>query len=743
MATSKERLQAEITVKDKATASLKNIQNSIIGIGAAYMSLNLVKDVVVDSIKEFAKYEANIESIKKVAKTTGRDTEEVFSMMQSQLGGLASKTAIAETALKGLTTTLDVKQIGEMTSAIRDASVAMGEDFNVQLPLIIKAIKQLNPAILDNIGVTVRLDQVNKKIRDGYYGAGTAINEYTQQNAIFQEIMKQTAQYQGLEAQLMDTTQGKIQKLSASYSDLKVSIGEMLAAPAAETLTQLAKAADVLAAALDSLSSKDVAGEINIINSGMNELKQSAFLAGSTVEWLGIKIEQMWAAFTLQFDEFRRLGKKAEDQMTAAGLRALGFQQDVTTGIISVAETENKASQQSASNADTTRKAWELSYKFQGEYADDYFKGIRALSDESAAASIDLEIATRDRLTSIISDDYARRAEMAKNHFTDTQARYQEQLDNRLITLEEFKAAESALEQEYTAALDEIEAERLEEQRARYEEQYGFLYDTATTGLQDISNNLIDHTTAWDQCFTNTMRNMAKSITNTLVKRAVDAIKTYIFETIIMQGVDKVTNKNKKTELAMTGAVTGAKIVETTATASLATASGVLSGAMVAEAAVVKTLTAGYISLASAKAAASLGTAVPAILAAAATVQGTLSATLLTGLGFDDPQNDAAFYRWGQDAVSAFNKGFASGLSGPGFGQMVTSNMGYQSPTRQLQSQGDIYITVNVEGSVTSEDFIDGELLPAIDQAIGDGRTHISRVDDYITVAKTPTRHTA
>jgi hypothetical protein len=165
------------------------------------------------------RYEATMQSLESVVGSTGRDMTEVLAEMEKHTGGLASKASIAQGFLKGMTTELTVDQMGKMTQAIKDASIAMGEDFNTQLPLIIKAIKQLNPAILDNIGVTVRLDRVNKRIRDGYYGLNTAVNEATQQQAIFTEIMQQTAKFRGLEAEFLETTQGKLQKLTTDHQN--------------------------------------------------------------------------------------------------------------------------------------------------------------------------------------------------------------------------------------------------------------------------------------------------------------------------------------------------------------------------------------------------------------------------------------------------------------------------------------------------------------------------------------------
>lgn len=223
-----EKVNIILSAKDQTKGVLSSVKSDIIAVATAYGSWRIASDVIGDSIAKAAKFDATMVSLESVVNATGRDMNKVYAEMNKHLGGLASKANVASGFLKGMTTTLDVQQISNMTQAIKDASIAMGEDFNTQLPLIIKAVKQLNPAILDNIGVTVRLDEVNKRIRDGYYGAGTAINEFTQQNAIYQEIMKQTQQFQGQEAKYLETSAGKWQQLSVAVEDLQTTLGDLV-----------------------------------------------------------------------------------------------------------------------------------------------------------------------------------------------------------------------------------------------------------------------------------------------------------------------------------------------------------------------------------------------------------------------------------------------------------------------------------------------------------------------------------
>jgi len=228
MATRKDKVQIHINAKDKASSTLKRVSKAVVGLGSAYLGWHTGKEILVESTKAAMDYEATLQSLHAVAASTGRNMNDIYDEMGSHVGGLASKASLASGFLKGMTTTLTVQEVSQLTRAIKDASIAMGEDFNTQLPLIIKAIKQLNPNILDNIGVTVRLDQVNKKIRDGYYGLNTEINEATQQHAIFTEVLKQTAMFQGMESQLLQTSKGRWEKLKVSWEDSQLIIGEKL-----------------------------------------------------------------------------------------------------------------------------------------------------------------------------------------------------------------------------------------------------------------------------------------------------------------------------------------------------------------------------------------------------------------------------------------------------------------------------------------------------------------------------------
>jgi len=234
MATTRDKHDIIISAKDRASRQINKVNVGMGGIaksallvGAAYKVWQASTEFIESAISDAAKYEATLISLNMVAVNTGRDVNKIYEEMGKHLGGLASKASVASGFLKGMTTSLSTEQVSKMTKAIREASLAMGEDFNVQLPLIIKGLKQLNPAILDNIGVNVRLDVINRKITQGYYGLNTVVSEATQQQAIYTEILKQTAKFQGVEAAFLKTTQGRIEKITVAWQDLKVAAGDV------------------------------------------------------------------------------------------------------------------------------------------------------------------------------------------------------------------------------------------------------------------------------------------------------------------------------------------------------------------------------------------------------------------------------------------------------------------------------------------------------------------------------------
>lgn len=146
--------------------------------------------------------------------------------------------------------------------------------------------------------------------------------------------------------------------------------------------------------------------------------------------------------------------------------------------------------------------------------------------------------------------------------------------------------------------------------------------------------------------------------------------------------------------------------------------------AIAVETAAVKVQTAAYISLASAKVAATLGIGAGPAIAGATAVKASLTPMLLTG--FDDPLNDRLGFKHGADYSRYFMLGVQSGLSAPGFGQQINQAL----PINQMPSPNNDKIYVYVIPQSMDESVIREKVAPAVQREAEAGRVNIKIVRD-------------
>lgn len=376
----REELQLIVNAKNRAKGILKNLQSSIIAIGGAYLGWQAGKTIISSMITDITEYEATMQSLHAVSKSTGRDMNDIYAAMKSQLGGVASRAVIASGFLKGMTTELNVAQVNDLTTAIRNASIAMGEDFQQQFPLIIKAIKQLNPAILDNIGVTVRLDKVNKRIRDGFYGMSREINEATQQHAIYTEIMKQTAKFAGQEEELLKTAKGAWQELKAVISDFNIEAGHLIGD------------GDLMASILKAASSavRGFSESIAVASKEQNKfgtLLDLVALDKYGIYLIGLKVKQ--ELMNRENERNAEILKFISDQVKTVTTETAGYSEELNTLIGELQDEQTEL--------DNAAKAWL-------DYSEAMAKGMKPVSLAGAKINKEFQAAVEDSLNLYVKD---------------------------------------------------------------------------------------------------------------------------------------------------------------------------------------------------------------------------------------------------------------------------------------------------------------------------------------------------
>jgi len=225
VATRVDDIKIHVSADDKASRKLTGLKKQVLAIGAAYLSWRVAKDVIGEIITKTAEYEQSLVSLRSVAAATGRDINEVYAEIETHLGKMATRATITKAMLSGLVTELNVKQISELTRAVRNASLAFGKDLNTQIDLTMRAIASLQPMVLKSIGINIDMTEVNKRIAEGYYGMGTAINAATQQHAMYVETVQQAQKFANVEQQLLGTTTGLWRQFNRAIEDARVEVG--------------------------------------------------------------------------------------------------------------------------------------------------------------------------------------------------------------------------------------------------------------------------------------------------------------------------------------------------------------------------------------------------------------------------------------------------------------------------------------------------------------------------------------
>jgi len=212
------------------------MRNAGIGMTIAFAPLAMLFKSVAEDAMEFEQMSTGIST---VAKATGRDLGEVMSIINKHSGEMASKIDITRGTLKLLSTDLTNVQIEQFIQLVKDGAAAMGEDFGTQLPLVTRGFKQLNPNVIDNIGINIRMKEIYKKANvelkkstKYLYAAIDASDDMSEaqkdamiEQILFNEMQRKGAVYSGVYSEYMNTTSGKVATLTARLKDFSLTIG--------------------------------------------------------------------------------------------------------------------------------------------------------------------------------------------------------------------------------------------------------------------------------------------------------------------------------------------------------------------------------------------------------------------------------------------------------------------------------------------------------------------------------------
>lgn len=717
MGTRNENVKLVISAKDKASPTLGGIQNKVLAIGAAYMGWQAVTGVIGSIIEKGVESERVWTDVAAALDRHGHSVDDNITKIQAFAGEMQTLSGESdETVGKMVQSFVDygqtVDEAMETTRVAMDLAAGGGMNLMSATDLLSKAA----------VGYTSTLSRY-----------GIIIDENIPKSEKFAAAMAQiNERFGGAAASRMDTTEVKLKLMSERFGDLQEQIFELFS-PALFTAVNTAVAGlDSLMGAIDFLTPKT-----RTLTDEQLKLENAILGVGEAAEGSAADLIS-FAAVSEGVKEFESImrdfnqGVSTIDASRLEGITAnlremYTIAPDATNALIGGLEAASPA------------------FKGVRDQATMTLEEIEAMMNDKALAKIDWASMIPPPIDEEFLDEFEESAikvgEIWWKHQSDGEDAYREhknrmtEIDNlhweaQLAGLDEFEQERQNIQRWYedefemirqTHFVNEAEREqawndlyvvyaeqRMEIDRAENQQRVDeWLNSTAEMRaivdgfVTDWTSAALDGGATWDTV----LKNLRKRIIAAFAGQTLSALWKFIAGQV-------VGTKETVSQTIALGA-------QASASTAVAAASTTAAAVQVAEAAIVKGLTAQYIALAAAKAAATLGISAGPSIAGAAAVKASLVPMLLTG--FDDPLNDEMGKRHGWDYMDNFMAGATSRASSPRYGSEMVSAIGQGmgsaatpiSGTSSSKPQTVIVVQVQSGADV---DYVRNALLPALNE---------------------------
>ena len=114
--------------------------------------------------------------------------------LQAATDGLAAKGQLMQAVLRlqAAGVSASDEQVGKLIANTTKLSRVFGEDVSTSIDRVILGIARLQPQLLDNIGVTLRIEEVVRKYAEANGISASAVSEHQKQQLILAEALKQS-----------------------------------------------------------------------------------------------------------------------------------------------------------------------------------------------------------------------------------------------------------------------------------------------------------------------------------------------------------------------------------------------------------------------------------------------------------------------------------------------------------------------------------------------------------------------
>lgn len=207
----------------------------------------------------------------------GIGMQSLTAKIQSASESMLSFKESAQAAAIGVASGLNSTQIEQLAEGASNVAKVLGRDVTDSFNRLVRGVTKAEPELLDELGITLRLDDAKKKYATTLGKTAQALTLYEQKQAVFNEVQGQLEEKMNRIARVADVQGNSIQKLQVAFDKVLKPVKEFITAiaePVAEFFTENITS---LVAALGLLS----APIFNRIIGGMEDWKTSAADAAS------------------------------------------------------------------------------------------------------------------------------------------------------------------------------------------------------------------------------------------------------------------------------------------------------------------------------------------------------------------------------------------------------------------------------------------------------------------------------
>ncbi len=171
-----------------------------------------------NALRGAAQVQTLIEGFTFLGNAAGQTSMQVARGLREITDGAISMEVALRSSAIAMTSGFDVDQIGKLGEVAKNASIALGRNMADSIDRLFRGVAKLEPEILDELGIMVRLDTAVNKYAATLGKNGTELTNFERRQAFLNETLTQGALKYGAIGDAVETN--PYDRLSAAFGDL-------------------------------------------------------------------------------------------------------------------------------------------------------------------------------------------------------------------------------------------------------------------------------------------------------------------------------------------------------------------------------------------------------------------------------------------------------------------------------------------------------------------------------------------